>query len=161
MKEEQYSVRNLRERAEKKRFIEACDSAFTISVVGRSFYQELLDKIDRKAVMLGLYEDADEPVGYSAFYANDPEGRKAFLTLFCVRPEWQRQRLGELLMRESLSEAARLGMETMALEVLEEDDGQIIFYRRMGFEETGVGKPGFLTFERSLLDEDRKNGGKV
>jgi len=161
MKEEQYSVRKLTERAEKERFIEACDSAYTISVVGRSFYPELLDKIDRKAVMLGLYGDADEPVGYSAFYANDPEGRKAFLTLFCVRPEWQRQRLGELLMRESCAEAARLGMETMALEVLEEDEGQIIFYRRQGFEKTGPGKPGFLTLERCLPAEERGNGGKA
>ena len=149
MKEEYCEVRQLTDRAEKMRFMEVCDAAFTISVIGRDSFPELLDKIDRKAIMLGLYT-AEEPAGYAAFYANDREGRKAFLTLFCIRPERQRKHLGSLLMEKCLLVAGEQGMHSMGLEVLVEDDGPIAFYRRMGFEKTGQGKPGFLRMERKV-----------
>ena len=149
MKEEEYKVCQLTVRAEKERFMEACDSAFTLSVIGRDFYPELLDRIDRNAIMLGMYANM-EPAGYSAFYANDREGGKAFLTLFCIRKEWQRKGLGRLLMKESLTIAAGQGMRSMGLEVLTHDHGAIAFYRRQGFTEAGLGKPGFLRYERSL-----------
>lgn len=122
---------------EKRRIIETCDDAFTISVTGRSNYEELLAKIDKFAVFLGAYTEAGEIAGYSAFYANDVESRTAFITLFCARKEMQRMHLGSGLMSATIDESRRRGMKLIRLEVLKRDEGAIAFYKRCGFAITG------------------------
>ena len=122
---------------EKRRIIETCDNAFTISVTGRSNYEKFLAKIDKFAVFLGAYTETKEIAGYSAFYANDKESRTAFITLFCARKEMQRMHLGSGLMDATIEESRRRGMKLIRLEVLKRDEGAIAFYKRCGFAITG------------------------
>jgi len=140
----------IKDRQEKEKFIEECNDAFTISVTGRLYYPELLEKIDKKAVMLGIYEDNGETIGYSAFYANNQETKRAFITLFCIKKSMQRKYFGSHLMAASLDEAKMRGMESVALEVLKQDTGAIEFYQKMGFTEDGPDNGAFIRMNRKL-----------
>lgn len=145
-----FSIQEITDRAEKQRFLEECDDAYTISVIGRSFYPELFEKLNTKAIILGIYTDTNMTAGYSAFYANDMENQKAFLTLFCIKKTMQRNHLGSLLMQRTLEEAKKRGMTKIGLEVLKEDAGAILFYKHMGFYESGQGHNSFLIMERKI-----------
>ena len=145
-----FYIREITDRTEKQRFIEECDDAYTISVINRSFYPELFEKLDNRAIILGVYGETGEIAGYSAFYANDKENKRAFLTLFCIKKSMQRHHLGSQLMEESIKNAKDRGMKTMALEVLKVDKGAIAFYAKNGFDERGPGSDGFICMERLL-----------
>ncbi len=146
----EFYIQELTDRTEKQKFIEECDDAYTISVTGRSFYLELLDKLDKKAVMLGVYSENGEIAGYSAFYANDMENKRAFLTLFCIKKSMQRNHLGSRLIQASINEASTRGMTRMRLEVLEKDIGAINFYTKNGFVIKGYGTENFFIMERQI-----------
>ena len=142
-------IREIRAREEKQKAIGACDAAYTISVTGRECYQALFEKLDRNAVMLGIYGMDGKIAGYAAFYANDTDSRRAYMSLFCIRKPMQRKYLGSALMRTCMQEAKSRGMESMRLEVLNRDSGAIEFYRRMGFTETGR-RDAFIQMEKEL-----------
>ena len=144
-----YRILAIQNRAEKEKAIKACDDAYTISVIGRENYQELLEKLDTHAIMLGVYGEDGQPVGYSAFYANDTETRRAFISLFCIREPMQRKHLGSRLMEASITEARLHGMTSICLEVLKEDSGAIAFYKKMGFTDEG-GSGLFNRMERRI-----------
>ncbi len=144
-----YRILAIQNRAEKEKAIKACDDAYTISVIGRENYQELLEKLDTHAIMLGVYGEDGQPVGYSAFYANDTETRRAFISLFCIREPMQRKYLGSRLMEASITEARLHGMTSICLEVLKEDSGAIAFYKKMGFTDEG-GSGLFNRMERRI-----------
>lgn len=145
-----FNIAEVRDRQEKLAIMRECDHAYTLSVLDRPFFPELFEKIDGRAVFLGVYSEAGERAGYSAFYANDAENRQAFLTLFCIRRSMQRMHLGEALMRESLAAAKAHGMTAMALEVLKRDTGAIAFYERFGFRPTGRETEQFVTMRAPL-----------
>ena len=145
-----FDIIEIQDRAKKLEIMRECDDAYTISVIGRSFFAELFEKLDRYAVFLGVIADSGENIGYSVLYANDMASRRAFLTLFCIKGNMQRMHLGEALMRESFDAARRRGMTSMALEVLKTDTVPIAFYRRYGFEPTGESSDQFMTMKTAL-----------
>ena len=143
-------VKVITEGDKKLKIMEVCDDAYTISVIGRPNFQEIFEKIDHHAVFLGAYTEDSEIAGYAAFYANDRVERRAFISLLCVRKEMQRMHLGTALMQEMLNRAKDAGMRSIALDVLQSDEGQIRFYGSCGFEISGEGPTGFWRMERLL-----------
>ena len=112
--------------------MKACDSAFTKSVINRSNFQELFKKIDTYAVFLIALKN-NEPVGYAAMYANDKKNKEAFITLIGVSSECQGEHIGSNLMDNCIMVARKKGMNTMRLEVLDDDKGAQAFYVKQGF----------------------------
>lgn len=138
------------DKTQKTAIINECDSAFTISVIGRPNYNELVDKIHKKAVFLKAVTEEGTLAGYAAFYANDKETGVSFMTLFCIKREIQRHHYGSVLMSESIAYARKLGMLVMKLEVLESDIGAISFYQKCGFVFTGKRNANFIEMSREL-----------
>lgn len=138
--------------AEKRRIMIVCDDVFTISVIKRSNFEELFDKIDKNAAFIGAYTRKREIAGYCALYANDLIERTAYITLFCVRSQMQRMHVGSKLMDASIEEAASRGMNKIRLEVLKVDTGAIEFYKRNGFVITGCAADDSYYMERSIRE---------
>lgn len=128
-----FEVRQITEKDEKLKYLQACDSAYTISVLERNDFDELFEKIDRKAFFLGG-RYLSEYAGYAAVYINDFKNFSAYITLICVSDKYQRKHLGSILLMECINIAKKSGMKNIRLEVLKEDDGAIHFYKKNAFE---------------------------
>lgn len=106
--------------------IRCCDNAFNESVSNREVYVNLIDKIYQKGRF--LYAHNDEILGYCAFYANDREGKKAYISLLAVAPRYQKIHIGTKLLNETLMEMRKYGMEQCQLEVRKNNLKAIRFY---------------------------------
>lgn len=143
--------RKIFDRAEKLNIMKECDHAFTISVVGRSFFDTFFDKIDQYAFFWAAFNEKNEVCGYSVFYANNLENKTAFLTLFCIKKNMQHMHLGSRLMNLSIEESRKSGMNKMALEVLQKDEGAIRFYEYCGFRNCGTNNE-YLKMQQEISD---------
>lgn len=143
-------IEEVHSKREKTEIMEECDSAFTISVIHRSNYNEIAEKIHKYAIFLKATTEEGFLVGYSAFYANNKDTGESFLTLFCIKQEMQHNHYGSALLNESLIYAKKQGMRFMKLEVLEADSGAICFYKRCGFDFTGKKNSKFLEMIRAI-----------
>ena len=121
---------------EKRAVLEQCDSAFTRSVVNGAGYERLFAKIDSRAEFV-VARRGRECMGFAAMYANDWDSRTAYITLFAVRQDFQKQRVGTRLMQKCVELAEQRQMREIRLEVLRADTGPITFYRKMGFRYAG------------------------
>ena len=95
----------------------------------------------------------------SSLVVRDASGEDAGLGLLAVRdsrgwvggmavaPTWRRQGLGAWLIAEVLAQASALGLETVELEVLEENTAAYHLYQRAGFQVVRL----LSVFEGSLM----------
>lgn len=108
-----------------------CDTAFARSVLGREDYFSLFQKIDLLADFCVAY--IQDVIGYVALYANDIQGRTAYITLIAVRKESQKAGVGSSLMYWCEKTAIKKGMKTLRLEVEKDNVAARRFYERHGF----------------------------
>ncbi len=71
-----------------------------------------------------------EPVGIALFSRRDARG---WISGVGVLPFYRRRGIGSAMLRHLQREAARLGMESLSLEVLIQNEGGMTLYRRLGF----------------------------
>lgn len=109
-----------------------CDAAYTISVINRENSQEIISKIKKHATTL-LVRKESQIIGYACFYANNVILKQAYITLICIRPEYQNKHLGSALIQCCFNQSKEAGMETIRLEVLKQDIKAIQFYKSKGF----------------------------
>lgn len=112
------------------------DDVFLRSVVNRSGFDELVDKIADKAVVMAVYFDG-RVVGFCAFYMNDFVSRTAYITLIAVKEECQNMRIGTMLIQYVKAAACVNGIHKIRLEVERENIRGIRFYKRNLFEVEG------------------------
>jgi GNAT superfamily N-acetyltransferase len=89
--------------------------------------------------------------------------RALLLHRLAIRPDRQRQRLGDVCVREAERIAARAGAEYLWLDALEHQPKVLGFYRRLNYREVGVarvntGEPrnpeiGLVLFEKRLTHD--------
>lgn len=101
------------------------------SIVSRSDYAELLEKIHVKASF--LYASEDKTEGYVAIYLNDTDSYCAYITLIAVGTAFQRRHVGQSLLSASLMQARLAGMKNCRLEVKKHNIKAIQFYQTNGF----------------------------
>ena len=129
-----WSINRITERFEIDSIIRYCDKAFGEPVAESTIYSDLLEKIYQRAIFISAFSMYDaKPIGYCAFYANDPESRDAYITLIAVRPEYQGQHIGKRLIEEVSSIALDRKMRTCTLEVMKNNLPAREFYRKNGF----------------------------
>lgn len=112
--------------------IRSCDGAFAEPVAQRAVYPDLLEKISQKGSVI-FAADQGKPMGYCAFYANDTEQKKAYISLIAVAPEYQERRIGTKLLEEAFAVMRSCGMESCFLEVRKKNLSAIRFYQRNQF----------------------------
>lgn len=109
-----------------------CDDAFEKSILNRSDFAQLYEKICNHAVFLKA-ESAGETAGFSAMYANNRETAAAYITLICVKENFRKQHIGASLLKKCEDIARQNGMRTIRLEVRNANTGAVAFYKKSGF----------------------------
>ena len=79
----------------------------------------------------------DEIVGIIIFYANDFDTKTAFITLIEVNQAYRKHHIGKALMGECFSISKSLGMQKINLEVAKDNEGAIVFYKKLHFGTIG------------------------
>ncbi len=111
----------------------AFSSSLTSLSSGRVDRKEMAAKLERYGVVLEL-RDREQRVGFAAFYCNDMQSRRGFLTLIAVSPERKRRGYGKMLLDAVKTRAGAEGMTELALEVRKDNVQAISFYRKNGFD---------------------------
>lgn len=112
--------------------ISSCDDAFREPVAKRIIYPDLLDKIYSKGICFYVYQQ--ENIGYCAFYANDLEGKNAYISLIAVKPQYQKLHIGTDILRKSFEIMRAYNMENCLLEVKKDNLKAFRFYKSNGFQ---------------------------
>lgn len=71
--------------------------------------------------------------GFVAFYANDEQSKRAYITLVLVAPEHRRTGLGRVLVSGVLDIVRRRGFTSCRLEVAKRNAAAHAMYRSLGF----------------------------
>lgn len=111
--------------------IRCSDGAFDEPVSKRAVYSEILKKIYQKGRFIYAYNE--KVLGYCAFYANDAERKKAYISLIAVAPEYQNMHIGTKLINESFKMMRDYGMKQCILEVRKNNQKAIHFYKTKHF----------------------------
>lgn len=98
--------------------------------------EALTDKLAERAITLVCRKGGDL-LGAISFYANDLEGRVAYVSEFATSREARGSGVGRLLMDAACDLSRRSGMLTIRLEVREDNADAFRFYRRYGFTRIG------------------------
>lgn len=133
-----------------RQVIELCDSSFMVGITHRDNYLEILQKMQRYAEFIVPRDADDTPLGYVSIYANNMETRIAYISMFCIRKEYQKQHLGFALMQKAEEVARKKGMEKIQLEVLNENTKGQSFYLKYGFHSIDKGNDTSLLMEFQL-----------
>ncbi len=108
------------------------DGVFLHSVIVRPRFEEWVDKIAGRAVMIAAYL-GDMAVGCCAFYMNDFMSGTAYITYIAVKEEYQNIHIGTALVRYVKQAAAVNGIRRIRLEVDKENVNAIRFYEKNAF----------------------------
>jgi ribosomal protein S18 acetylase RimI-like enzyme len=75
-----------------------------------------------------------ENIGYCAFYANDLEGKNAYISLIAVKPQYQKLHIGTDILRKSFEIMRTYNMENCLLEVKKDNLKAFRFYKSNRFQ---------------------------
>lgn len=114
--------------------VELCDASFMVGITHRENYTEILNKMQNYAEFIVPRSAEEIPLGYVSMYANNAETKRAYISMFCIRKEFQNQHLGKALMDKAAKIAREKGMETIQLEVLRDNIKGQNFYLKFGFQ---------------------------
>ena len=93
----------------------------------------------------------DEKVGFICFYANDLKNKKAFISLICVKEEYQKNGYATVLLKK-MFEFCKDSMSSVELEVYADNVKAIEFYKKNGFQkiEKQSGNPKTFFMRKAL-----------
>lgn len=114
-----------------KAAVECCDASLPRGITCRNDYNELLDKFYKNAICIIAYQESI--VGYAVMYANDTDSLTAYISIFVIKKENQRQHIGKEIMNACKEIAKSKGMNHIRLEVLSDNKNAISFYLHHGF----------------------------
>ncbi len=93
---------------------------------------QYVDKIIKHANVLTYFIEG-ELAGFIAYYCNDKNKYKAFLTMLCVANGFEGKGIGKFLLQTSLLNVRELGFKTYSLEVNKNNLTAINLYTNYGF----------------------------
>lgn len=111
-----------------------------------SFYTEQWACSDfERGEIYFMYQDGDLPLGCVAFErANDSV---AYLNRLSVLPDYQRQGIGEVLVKHVLHYATSQGISKISIGIIAEHTVLKNWYLKLGFKESGIKKFDHLPFD--------------
>ena len=109
-----------------------CDSDFLLNLTNQVDITEYAKKIFNKAVRFESWE-GETLIGLVAIYCNDQIYNKGFITSVSVLPPWQGKKIAKQLINQCVAHAAKLGMNSINLEVASENTAAINLYKKTGF----------------------------
>ena len=137
------------EESMKRRAALEVDPVFPVGLHGQPDPEATLRRMLAYAEFL-VALDGDEPAGLAVMYANNEETRTAYITLFGMKPAYQRQGLGKELLAACEALARARGMERIRLEVTDSNVKAVRFYTRAGFVRTGTCEENSSYMEKNI-----------
>ena len=119
---------------------------------GRVDVEKLADKYFRNGTVLEMMH-GDKCVGFTAFYHNDAESGKGYISTIAVSPEYEGAGFGTALLTAAERMCSAQGMRSVALKVRSDNDRAIEFYRKNGYSEK-------MTDNKEILMQKRLKKGK-
>ena len=107
-----------------------------------------VDKIQKFATIVSIYKKG-EVKAFIAFYENDKNREKAYLTMIAVCKDCWHLGYGKSLLEISINEIRKKGFKLYQLEVKEDNLKAIKLYERYGFVSTEI-KNGIVKMEKYL-----------
>lgn len=108
------------------------DSVFPHNREKVSDYNNWASKISDNG--FAVVTDNNNHAGMAVFYANDLEGRKGYISLIGLKPDFRGKGLGKSFLNDIIEEMKKCGMNSVYLEVDDDNQGVKAFYTRFGFE---------------------------
>ena len=116
-----------------KKILEKLDDYYIPPISSQVELSEYAEKIRLNAEILVIKYNKNT-VGISAVYCNDYDDYTAFITTIGMMDKYQGQGLGKKLLEKSIDLAKSKGMRKIKLEVHENNNTAISFYKRNNFE---------------------------
>lgn len=136
-------IKNISNREEIRQLLEEFSSSFIPSLEERvDDLDAYAEKLSINAINLVLLVE-NEIIGFICFYANNLESRKAYISLICIKREFQKRGYATLLL-EKMFELCKDTMNCVELEVYSKNKKAVDFYKKNGFSKT----------ERKSIDSD-------
>ncbi|WP_228851074.1 GNAT family N-acetyltransferase [Aegicerativicinus sediminis] len=107
-----------------------------------------VDKIHKAATIRSIYKDG-ELKAFIAYYDNDENSQKAYLTMLAVSKDCWHLGYGKLLLEQSIKELREKGFQLYSLEVNKDNLTAIALYKKFGFK-VAHGEEGRLKMEKTL-----------
>jgi ribosomal protein S18 acetylase RimI-like enzyme len=123
--------------------LRACDADFDPPLSQRVDLSVYAARLVERAVRFEAWSDG-RLVGMVAAYANAEPGGSAFITNVSVLPSHRGRGLARRLVTTGLAHLQALGFRRVELEVGRGGAAAIALYRKLGFQENGVGKTGIM-----------------
>lgn len=115
--------------------------------VSISDYENYIKKLSDNAITLCFCRN-NSVLGAISFYANDYDGKYAYVSQIAVHDDAKRSGIGTLLLNSACYEASLRGMNVMQLEVLDDNRPARAMYKEMGFIPSGNrGRYGDILFK--------------
>jgi ribosomal protein S18 acetylase RimI-like enzyme len=128
-------------------YLNANSHVFIPSLVPRVDVMAFAQKIAVHAQQFWLF-NSEKVSGFAACYFNDPAKMKGFITSISVTEETKGKGAGSLLLNEIIQYAKGTGFSQLSLEVFEENENAIAFYKKRGFNVTdNLGKKLLMNLE--------------
>lgn len=108
------------------------DSVFPHNREKVSNYDNWASKISDNG--FAVVTDNNNHAGMAVFYANDTEGRKGYISLIGLKPDFRGKGLGKSLLNDVIEEMKKNGMNCVLLEVDDDNQSAKDFYTRFGFK---------------------------
>jgi ribosomal protein S18 acetylase RimI-like enzyme len=129
----EYEIVQITNLFEIREIIEQFNNVFKPSLSERiSSLNAYADKLHENSIFISVKKQ-DEVVGFASFYANDIANCMAYLTQLAVLSEFQKKKLGKLLLDSCIKISLQNGMTKMKLEVYNDNSRAIDFYKKSGF----------------------------
>ena len=117
--------------------------------------QDLIRSIAQKVCHNGcllLSEVDGEHAGIAAFYANDYDTYKAFLSLLAVKDRFRRIGIGRALLESVQSISLAAGMRELILEVRCNNHQAVGFYKWLGFQPVEITDHSTLRLRKKIVN---------
>lgn len=137
---EQIVILNIEDREEILKILKSCEEVFS-KLIKEMNTTILYEKICSYAIVLAAIVKK-EYAGYIAFYANDKESKRAFITMIGVSLRFQGKGIGTELLKQACAISKAKGMKWIALEVRNKNKKAISIYTKCGFQDWDIRKSG-------------------
>lgn len=141
-----------------RKIVEECDGAFIEGITRRDDYESILQKMINNAQIIVIKCD-EKVAGYASIYVNDIKLKRAYISMFGIKKDYQGKKLGTLLMDKCCEIAVKEGMKAIFCEVLKINQPGYGFYQSYGFRKTKkeTEKSFFMTY--NLINAKEQGSG--
>ena len=115
------------------KFLKICDDLFVNRLSSMVNLSEYSEKISKKSLQACYYVNGDL-VGMSAFYTNNQKEKIAYISIICIKEDYQGKGIGKILLNETIKHIKTMGFHSIKMEVNKKNKRSFNLYKKFGFD---------------------------